>query len=187
MGTEVRLISWIAPIMIITDPETDQTTTVRKGGSTLAMAQSHSQSGVGNHSFSMKGVYMNAINFLAKFGAEHNLRFITDKIKFNNQQSYNFKLINVPYHTNPYPVNTYSDHEIKILIAICQDFLRHLARDSHDPILIELGSVLHCIMSQDYATKEIGFDIQEHLDYFTKFIDDEAEKNKLAEDLIADW
>lgn len=183
----MKLISWTAPIMIITDPETGQTTTVRKGGSTLATAQSHNQSGVGNHSFSMKGVYMDAINFLAKFGDDHNLRFITDRIKFNGQQSYDFELVNIPYHTNPYPTNTYNDHEIKILIAICQDFLRHLARDSHNPILIEAGGILHCIMSQDYTTKEIGFDIQENLDYFTKFIDDEAEKIKLAEDLIAGW
>ena len=73
------------------------------------------------------------------------------------------------------------------MITICQDFLRHLARDSHNPILIEAGGILHCIMSQDYATKEIGFDIQENLDYFTKFIDDESEKIKLAEDLIASW
>ena len=130
---------------------------------------------------------MDAINFLAKFGDDHNLRFITDRIKFNGQQSYDFELVNIPYHTNPYPTNTYNDHEIKILIAICQDFLRHLARDSHNPILIEAGGILHCIMSQDYATKEISFDIQENLDYFTKFIDDEAEKIKLAEDLIAGW
>ncbi len=130
---------------------------------------------------------MDAINFLAKFGDDYNLRFITDRIKFNGQQSYDFKLVNIPYHTDPYPINTYSNYEIKILIAICQDFLRHLARDSHNPILIEAGGILHCIMSQDYATKEIGFDIQENLDYFTKFIDDEAEKIKLAEDLIAGW
>ena len=130
---------------------------------------------------------MDVINFLAKFGDDHHLRFITDRIKFNGQQSYNFELVNIPYRTKPYPTNTYNNHEIKILIAICQDFLRYLARDSHNPILVEAGSILHCIMSQDYATKEIGFDIQENLDYFTKFIDDEAEKIKLAEDLIASW
>ena len=53
---------------------------------------------------------MNAINFLAKFGDDHNLRFITDRIKFNGKQSYEFELVNIPYNTNPYTTNTYNDH-----------------------------------------------------------------------------
>ena len=130
---------------------------------------------------------MKIINYLAKFGADHNLQFITDRIEFDTNQPCDFELQSIPYHTKPYPQGIFSEREINLLTEICQNFLRLLAKDPHNPTLINLNKILSCIMSQDYATKEIGFDLQENLDYFTDFIDNETERNKLAEDLITSW
>lgn len=130
---------------------------------------------------------MEWLNYLAKFGSDNNLEFVTNRLEFNPNKPYGEIVGSLDYHTEPYPSGVFNPQEVEILLAISKDYFRHLARNPKDATLLKLGKILHSIMSQDIDTKEQAFEIQEFTDYFTDFIKNEEERIKFAEDIVAKW
>lgn len=130
---------------------------------------------------------MESLNCLAKFGVDNGLKFITSRLKFDSNKPHRTLPNTLEYHTEPYPSNFFDEREIAILIDISKDYFADLAANPKKAPLAELKKILCAIMSQDVRTKEVGFDIQEHFDYFTKFIDDEAERKNFAQNITSKW
>lgn len=81
----------------------------------------------------------------------------------------------------------FSPHDVQILREIARDFLDLAVDDlGKNEVLVEVAKILHPLYSQDWRTEQIGWDLEEYIDYYfaepTK-----VERMKYAGVLLDDW
>lgn len=131
----------------------------------------------------MKNFY-NIGGFLYAFDKQHKLDIIPEY--FNHPTDVDASNIDgfiADYFSENYRQDL-SNEELVICFGIADNFLKKCV-DSPSASLKEFSHYLWILFSQDFRTKEIGFDIQEYTDYFLTI--DTPERIKLAEKLRSDW